>query len=430
MADMIDRVILEVSPGQARAVAFVGDEPWEIAIERLSDEPSEGDIFRARAGAPGPDGGRFFDLGNGRVGLARRAKSDWTEGSYGLVQVLRGDAGDKGARVTDRVWLNQGGLSVSLGADGKKSDRIEISRGLPKAIRSELRDRLELTLPKSVSVRVMQASPGEIEADVRAMAKFLLNLENIGGSPRQVHQAPGEIEQLATRARSATWVAADLASNVWAGSFGVSFGKPDQSVALEIDRAISTGLDSQVYLPGGGNLWIEPTRALTAIDIDSGSREQENINEDAAREIARQIRLRRLGGIISIDFIRSNIKPALEILEEFSKVDPWAWRAPKEADAVGLVSFQRERRGQSLANLTSGTTAIALDSLRFICRCARDGATVIEAPGAVIDILLGVLHSEYLDAQQRIGGPIELVRSKKSRVVFIKDRNGKVLQQI
>jgi len=37
MADMIDRVILEVSPGQARAVAFVGDEPWEIAIERLSD---------------------------------------------------------------------------------------------------------------------------------------------------------------------------------------------------------------------------------------------------------------------------------------------------------------------------------------------------------------------------------------------------------
>ena len=94
------------------------------------------------------------------------------------------------------------------------------------------------------------------------------------------------------------------------------------------------------------------------------------------------------------------------------------------------MSFQRERRGQSLANLTSGTTAIALDSLKFICRCARDGATVIEAPGAIIDMLLGVLHSEYLGAEQRIGGPIELVRTKKSGLVFIKDRNGKVLQQI
>jgi hypothetical protein len=74
MLPTIDRVILEAAPGEARAVTFSGNEAWDIAIERPSDGPSEGDIYRARAGAPGPDGGRFFDLGDGRVGLARRVK--------------------------------------------------------------------------------------------------------------------------------------------------------------------------------------------------------------------------------------------------------------------------------------------------------------------------------------------------------------------
>ncbi|MEL0089131.1 MAG: ribonuclease E/G [Rhodospirillales bacterium] len=429
MLPTIDRVILEAAPGEARAVAFSGNEAWDIAIERPSDGPSEGDIYRARAGAPGPDGGRFFDLGDGRVGLARRVKPDWTEGAYGLVQILRGDAGEKGARVTDRVWLNQGGLSVSIGADGNKSDRVEISRSLPRAIRDEFRERLEKNLPKGVAVRVLQALPGDVEAEVRAMSKFLNNLANTGGNPRQLHQAPGEIEQLAARTRGATWIAADLVTNVWAASYGVTFAAPDQNVYAEIDSTISSALERMVALIGGGTIWIDPTRALTAIDVDSGSADIDSVNLIAAREIARQVRLRRLGGIIAIDFIRKNINPALALLDELSRIDPWAWRAPHEVDAVGLASFQRERRGQSLSNIATGVHACALKSLKFASRNARNGAAVIEASGIIVDLLQGPLKPGLLEAERRVGRSLELKRSHNSDLVVIRDSGGKLLHE-
>ena len=72
----IDRVLLEVSPGEARAVAYSGDEPWEIATERPFAGPAAGDIYRVRAGGLAQGGGRFFDMGGGISGVARRPRGE------------------------------------------------------------------------------------------------------------------------------------------------------------------------------------------------------------------------------------------------------------------------------------------------------------------------------------------------------------------
>ncbi|MEL0001827.1 MAG: ribonuclease E/G, partial [Rhodospirillales bacterium] len=220
-----------------------------------------------------------------------------------------------------------------------------------------------------------------------------------------------------------------LVTNVWAASYGVTFAAPDQNVYAEIDSTISSALERMVALTGGGTIWIDPTRALTAIDVDSGSADIDSVNLIAAREIARQVRLRRLGGIIAIDFIRKNINPALALLDELSRIDPWAWRAPHEVDAVGLASFQRERRGQSLSNIATGVHACALKSLKFASRNARNGAAVIEASGIIVDLLQGPLKPGLLEAERRVGRSLELKRSHNSDFVVIRDSGGKLLHE-
>lgn len=86
---------------------------------------------------------------------------------------------------------------------------------------------------------------------------------------------------------------------------------PDLTMRAEIDRALEEALERRVALPGGGALSIEPTAALVAIDVDAGGRRGPGdgerfayeLNLRATSEIARQLRLRRLGGIVAVDFV-------------------------------------------------------------------------------------------------------------------------------
>lgn len=110
-----------------------------------------------------------------------------------------------------------------------------------------------------------------------------------------------------------------------------------------------------VLLPGGGNIIIQPTAALTAIDVNRGGDKRSNlsINIEAALEAARQLRLRNLGGIVMIDFLKSPNKNAegqmIAALEKALQDDPCTVQM-HGLTALGLMELARKRRTPPLAD--------------------------------------------------------------------------------
>jgi len=133
-------------------------------------------------------------------------------------------------------------------------------------------------------------------------------------------------------------------------------------VAKGIDREIEAALSDRVELPSGGHLNIEPTEALTVIDVNSGrftsSRTQaetvRRTNVEAAQEISRQLRLRNIGGMVIVDFIdmdsRKDQQQVLEVFQRNLEEDRAKPQVGQLSD-LGLVELTRRRQGQSLKEL-------------------------------------------------------------------------------
>ncbi len=147
---------------------------------------------------------------------------------------------------------------------------------------------------------------------------------------------------------------------------GVLIDQHQESIPVldyfRVNAAIREALKPRVDLPSGGYIIIEPTEALTVIDVNSGSFTQsatarETVlwtNCEAATEIARQLRLRNLAGVIIVDFIDMDTRrDQMLLLEHFSK----ALRADKarpqiaQLSELGLVELTRKRQGQNIYEL-------------------------------------------------------------------------------
>lgn len=132
-----------------------------------------------------------------------------------------------------------------------------------------------------------------------------------------------------------------------------------------VEAAINEALKERVWLKSGAYLVIQPTEALTAIDVNTGKYERGKkaeetffkINLEAAAEIARQLRLRNLSGIILIDFI--NMKSQAQREELMKRLDGFLRSDPVKAcvvdmTALGLVEVTRKRRERPLAEKLKG----------------------------------------------------------------------------
>ena len=126
--------------------------------------------------------------------------------------------------------------------------------------------------------------------------------------------------------------------------------------------AINDALKPRVDLPSGGYIIIEPTEALTVIDVNSGSftrsaNSRETVlwtNCEAAIEIARQLKLRNIGGVIIIDFIDMDTRrDQLQLLEHFTSAINGDSARPQIASLteLGLVELTRKRQGQNIYEL-------------------------------------------------------------------------------
>jgi ribonuclease E len=165
---------------------------------------------------------------------------------------------------------------------------------------------------------------------------------------------------------------------------------------FRVNSAIREALKPRVDLPSGGYIIIEPTEALTVVDVNSGSftrstTSRETVlwtNCEAATEIARQLRLRNIAGVIIIDFIDMDYrKDQLQVLEHFNKELRVDKSRPQIAQLseLGLVELTRKRQGQNIYELF-GETCATCGGLGHLAHVP--GEAVYDANGEAVPISL------------------------------------------
>ncbi len=459
----------------AGAGILVESLPGDVRIARLEDgvltafrvETGGGTLGDIRLGRVGKIHAglqaAFVDVGlarDGFLGLAEargaasprpdeRIGDHVAEGDAVLVQVLREPLEDKGAKLTRDLTLPgrllvftpcQPGLRLSRRLAGDDARRLReaitplLAEGEGVVVRSAAAAADDAALAAELlrlraawSETERAAAAARAPALVRAApdALEMLLLEEPNGIAEIVVDDPAALQRL--RALAATHVPA-LAERIRPHR-GLRPLFEEEGVAAQLEAC----LERRVPLPGGGSLIIDETAALVAIDVNSGSRSEgdetaHRVNLAAAAEIARQIRLRELSGLIVVDALGGrNQRRRAEFLD--------ALRAAVAADRVpvrvfgftpaGLVEMTRQRLRPSLAQsllgacpacrgggLVRAPRAAAMDALRAVLaeRRARPGRAVrLRAAPAVAAALAAEAGSARLAVEERLGGPLAVV---------------------
>ena len=294
-----------------------------------------------------------------------------------LVQVARPPVGTKGARVTTRISLPGRAAILVAGGDGT---------GVSKRISSEeertrLRRIADRLRPLDHGVIIRTEAEGMSETQIGAdLALLLRQLDSIiaqgrdTGAPALIHEDLGLLGRIARDRLSDDVSAIYLDSPAVAATFAAQIRELAPQLApliqfydeptplferFGIARDVELAAGRSVPLPSGGSIVIDEAEALVAIDVNTGSFTGKKglsetvvaTNLEAVAEIARQLRVRDLGGIIVVDFIdmdktRDRVK-VLNALESALKDDRNRTRIVQVSPS-GLVEMTRRRESQSL----------------------------------------------------------------------------------
>lgn len=202
----------------------------------------------------------------------------------------------------------------------------------------------------------------------------------------------------------------------------------------EVDEVLQAALDPVVSLKCGGRLVIEQAAALTAIDVDSAGARPAEANGAAVAEIARQLRLRGIGGQVVVDFVSGRDRKPLFRLAEALKQAVASDPTPTHVFGVsplGLVELTRERRGPALAELlcrralaaTPETQALAALRALLAESLARPGKVLALRASPPVAAALACLSAERAEAERRLGHPLTIREdaSRASEDVLIED---------
>ena len=297
-----------------------------------------------------------------------------------VVQVVKEPTGHKGPRVTTEISLPGRFLVLMPSEPGVSvSKKIENSKE-----RARLKAIVNLIKPVGVGVIIRTEAEGVSEADIQEDLEILLEKWNNIITAAETMTPPNLIyrdQDLLYRViREActedvkeiivdTPFAMNRVQNIlqnWHMNKNVNVtlykGTEPLLVAMDIHKEIKAALNIKVNMPSGGYLFIQQTEALTVIDVNSGkfissATQDETIlktNIEAVHEIARQLRLRNIGGMVIIDFIdmisradKLAIMEELEIALEPDKAKPQVG----QLSDLGLVELTRHRQGQSLSEI-------------------------------------------------------------------------------
>ena len=296
-----------------------------------------------------------------------------------ICQVTKNPIAHKGARLTQEVSL--AGRFVVLVPN---SSTFGISKRLHEKERKRLRQILEKTKPAEHGVIVRTAAENitkqEIELDVERLIKQWGEIEKLAkkaSAPALLHREPEMPfrvirEEFSKQFRSVIIDEKNLYEEASkyletvapALADRIEFHDPAKQELplferLYVNEQLTKALDTKVWLPSGGSLIIEHTEALTVIDVNTGknvgsSNLEETVyrnNLEAAKEVARQLRLRDIGGIIVIDFvdmeIQQNRDDVLRVFREALSRDKTRTQVLGISE-LGLVEMTRKRIGEGL----------------------------------------------------------------------------------
>jgi ribonuclease E len=345
----------------------------------------------------------FVDIGKGRNAVLYAGEVNWDAagiseseprkiemvlktGQPVLVQVTKDPIGQKGARLTSQISL-PGRYVVFVPGGGMSG----ISKRLPESERTRLKSILKNLIPDTAGVIVRTAAEGVSEEELTA------DVERLKAQWEDIYQ---KSENPNFHAPALLLSEPDLAVRVIRDIFNEDFRKltiqgneaweeissylgsiaPELSKRIEkyagngdlfadfrVEEQLAKAFDRKVYLPSGGSLVIDRTEAMVVIDVNTGKfigkggNLEETVtknNLEAAEEIARQLRLRDLGGIVVIDFIdmvlESNREAVLRRLVECLGRDRTKHQVA-EVTSLGLVQMTRKRVGQGLIEAFSTT---------------------------------------------------------------------------
>ena len=310
-----------------------------------------------------------------------------------LVQVMKEPTGTKGPRLTGNITLPGRYLVLmpyGRGVNLSRRIRSESERnrlralailikpaGMGLLVRTEAEGMEEEAVLEDLEVLQQQWEVIQIEANSNR-APALLNRDNdfIQRVLRDMYST--DVNRIVVDSNEGTKRVKQHLLN-WNG------GKPlqvlidhhnDRIPVLEyfrVNAAIREALRPRVDLPSGGYVIIQPTEALTVIDVNSGSftrsaTARETVlwtNCEAATEIARQLRLRNIAGVIIVDFIdMDSRRDQLQVLEHFNQVLKADKARPQIAQLseLGLVELTRKRQGQNIYELF-GRTCLTCNGL-------------------------------------------------------------------
>ncbi|WZL71572.1 Rne/Rng family ribonuclease [Clostridiaceae bacterium 35-E11] len=449
----MNEIIVDSSLSQTRVALLEDKELVELYIERENHKRTVGNIYKGRIAnvLPGMQAA-FVDIGFDKnaflfvkdaippemlVNKDRDTKDIAIKdvvksGQEIIIQVIKEPIGTKGARVTTHLTL-PGRYLVLM----PYTDYIGVSRRIgDEEERERLRSIVQELKPSQMGVIVRTASEGKEERELKEDLKFLLKLwqkiereKKLGFAPKVIYKdldlihktirdmftkdihkfVINDKEQYKSTVDLLEFISPHLKDRV-------EYFEKDINIFdyYNIESMIKNAITRKVWLKSGGYLVIDQTEALTVIDVNTGkyvgSIDLEDtilkINKEAAEEIAKQLRLRDIGGIIIVDFIDMNNEEAerevLNILEKALEKDRTKTNV-LGITQLGLLEMTRkkirERIGaimQKKCPYCEGNGKVLSEyvviqniekEVKRIRKHTNAEAVLMEAPCAVIDVL-------------------------------------------
>ncbi|MGO2370899.1 MAG: ribonuclease E, partial [Pseudoalteromonas prydzensis] len=473
------RMLINATQQEEMRVALVdGQRLYDLDIESPGHEQKKANIYKGKITRIEPSlEAAFVDYGADRHGflplkeIARtyfpqgytfhgrpNIRDVIKEGQEVIVQVDKEERGQKGAALT--TFISVAGSYLVLMPNNPRAGGI--SRRIEGDERTELKEALSrLELPKGMGLIVRTAGVGksfeELNYDLKALLVHwdaIQQASDSGKAPFLIHQESNVIFRAIRDylRRDIGEILIDKARVFEEAKAHIERFRPDfmSRVKLyqgevplfthyQIESQIESAFQREVRLPSGGSIVIDPTEALTSIDINSskatkgGDIEETalNTNLEAADEIARQLRLRDLGGLIVIDFIDMTPPRHQREVENRLKDAVRPDRARVQIGKIsrfGLLEMSRQRLRPSLGEASQGpcprcsgqgtirsNESIALSILRLIEEEAiKDNTSQVNAqvPVAVASYLLNEQRRSVHRIEKRHSCDVVIIPNK------------------
>ena len=477
------RILINSSYNDELRVALVdGAKLFDLDTEVTDRVLYKGSIFKATVSRIEQSlNAAFVDFGSTRHGflplkeLSRnfykknsQGKSECTlkEGQEILVQINKEERGTKGATLSTQISI--AGRFMVLIANSDKSGGI--SRRITGDEREDLKNQIsKLDIPEGMSVIIRTAGIDRSFEELQNDLNYLISLwddinatQASADSPQLIYKDDklivrvfrdifrDDIEEILVDDKSVFEEAKNFAELVIPDQKD-KVKLYDEEIPLfnryQIESQIELAFQREISLPSGGSIVIDPTEAMTTIDINSArSTKGKDIEEtalktnlEAAKEIARQLRLRDVGGLIVIDFIDMQNEDSQNKVENAFRRAVSSDRARIQIASIsrfGLLEISRQRLKPSLNEtydiehvLVRGPRSIGQSILRIIGEdVAKDNTAEIQVyvPADVASYLLNEKRRDILSIEDSTGVKILIIADPyKSRpyykVVRIKD---------